>query len=314
MSLALNEALRAALRALSFPDVDLPKNYRRIRALQDAAPSLRSRIVQDAREAQIAGVPVRIYEPEPDARQPGALLFFHGGGWVTGSLASYHAACTHLCERTGRPVCSVGYRLAPEHRFPDGLHDCHAVLQAVLAGDPAFPCAREELTLVGDSAGGNLAAAALLLARDRAQPLPAGQILLYPVVQSDFTDGSPFPSVHENGQDYLLTARMMREYLSLYVRGETDERNPYLAPLYAPSLAGLPRALVVTAQYDPLRDEGEAFAARLAREGVPAACVRVEGALHGFFSLPPRFAHAARALELIGDFLDGRPAAPDDAR
>lgn len=311
--MALNEALRAALRALSFPDVDLPRNYRRVRTLQDAAPLLRAHIVQDAREAQIAGVPVRIYEPEPDARRPGALLFLHGGGWVTGSLVSYHAACGHLCERTGRPVCSVGYRLAPEHRFPDGLSDCHAVLQAVLAGDPTFPY-DGPLTLMGDSAGGNLAAASLLMCMERGERLPDAQILFYPVVQTDFTDGSPFPSVRENGQDYLLTSRMMREYLALYMRGEADACSPYLAPLYAPSLAGLPRTLVVTAQYDPLRDEGEAFAERLAREGVPAACVRVEGALHGFFSLPPRFAHAARALELIGDFLDGRPAAPDDAR
>lgn len=311
--MALNEALRAALRALSFPDVDLPKNYRRVRALQDAAPMLRAHIVQNAREAQIAGVPVRIYEPEPDARRAGALLFFHGGGWVTGSLVSYHAACGHLCEHTGRPVCSVGYRLAPEHRFPDGLSDCHAVLQAVLAGDPTFPY-DGPLTLMGDSAGGNLAAASLLMCMERGERLPDAQILFYPVVQTDFTDGSPFPSVRENGQDYLLTSRMMREYLALYVRGEVDARNPFLAPLYAPSLAGLPRALVVTAQYDPLRDEGEAFAARLEREGVPTSHVRVEGALHGFFSLPPRFAHAARALELICDFLDGHPLPPDDAR
>ena len=311
--MALNEALRAALRALSFPDVDLPRNYRRVRTLQDAAPLLRAHIVQDARETQIAGVPVRIYEPEPDARRPGALLFLHGGGWVTGSLVSYHAACGHLCERTGRPVCSVGYRLAPEHRFPDGLSDCHAVLQAVLAGDPTFPY-DGPLTLMGDSAGGNLAAASLLMCMERGERLPDAQILFYPVVQTDFTDGSPFPSVRENGQDYLLTSRMMREYLALYVRGEADACSPYLAPLYAPSLAGLPRTLVVTAQYDPLRDEGEAFAARLEREGVPTSHVRVEGALHGFFSLPPRFAHAARALELIGDFLDGHPLPPDDAR
>ena len=311
--MALNEALRAALRALSFPDVDLPQNYRRVRALQDAAPMLRAHIVQNAREAQIAGVPVRIYEPEPDARRPGALLFFHGGGWVTGSLVSYHAACGHLCERTGRPVCSVGYRLAPEHRFPDGLSDCHAVLQAVLAGDPTFPY-DGPLTLMGDSAGGNLAAASLLMCMERGERLPDAQILFYPVVQTDFTDGSPFPSVRENGQDYLLTSRMMREYLALYMRGEADACSPYLAPLYAPSLAGLPRALVVTAQYDPLRDEGEAFAARLEREGVPTSHVRVEGALHGFFSLPPRCAHAARALELVRDFLDGHPLPPDDAR
>ena len=311
--MALNEALRAALRALSFPDVDLPRNYRRVRTLQDAAPLLRAHIVQDARETQIAGVPVRIYEPEPDARRPGALLFLHGGGWVTGSLVSYHAACGHLCERTGRPVCSVGYRLAPEHRFPDGLSDCHAVLQAVLAGDPTFPY-DGPLTLMGDSAGGNLAAASLLMCMERGERLPDAQILFYPVVQTDFTDGSPFPSVRENGQDYLLTSRMMREYLALYVRGEADACSPYLAPLYAPSLAGLPRTLVVTAQYDPLRDEGEAFAARLEREGVPTSHVRVEGALHGFFSLPPRFAHAARALELVRDFLDGHPLPPDDAR
>lgn len=311
--MALNEALRAALRALSFPDVDLPQNYRRVRALQDAAPMLRAHIVQNAREAQIAGVSVRIYEPEPDARRPGALLFFHGGGWVTGSLVSYHAACGHLCEHTGRPVCSVGYRLAPEHRFPDGLSDCHAVLQAVLAGDPTFPY-DGPLTLMGDSAGANLAAASLLMCMERGERLPDAQILFYPPVQTDFTEGSPFPSVRENGQDYLLTSRMMREYLALYVRGEVDARNPFLAPLYAPSLAGLPRALVVTAQYDPLRDEGEAFAARLEREGVPTSHVRVEGALHGFFSLPPRFAHAARALELVRDFLDGHPLPPDDAR
>lgn len=312
--MALNEAWRAALKALSYPDIDLTKNYKLWRAFQDAAPALISKISGSARDIEIAGVPVRVFTPDEGARRPGVLLFFHGGGWVTGSIVSYHTICSHLCENTGRTVLSVGYRLAPEHRFPAGLEDCYAVTQALLSGDPAFPVAPEDVTLVGDSAGGNLAAAVSLLSLHRGGRLPRQEILFYPVTQSDFTEDSPFPSVRENGTDYLLTARMMREYLALYVREDEDAKSPYLAPLYAPSLRGMPPTLVVTAQYDPLRDEGEAFARRLTQEGVPTALSRVDDALHGFLSLPPRFSQTKLGYELICNFLAETQAVPVDSR
>ena len=144
--------------------------------------------------------------------------------------------------------------------------------------------------------------------------MPRRMILFYPVTQSDFTEASPFPSVIENGTDYLLTARMMREYIALYVQREADAQSPYLAPLYAQTLAGLPEALVVTAQYDPLRDEGEAFARRLAASGVPTRHTCVDDALHGFLSLPPLFAQTQRGYELINDFLADTLHASADAR
>lgn len=310
----LNEAWKAALKALSYPDIDLTKNYKLWRAFQDAAPALISKISGGARDIEIAGVPVRVFTPEDDVRRPGVLIFFHGGGWVTGSIVSYHTICSHLCENTGRTVLSVGYRLAPENRFPCGLEDCYAVVQALLAGDPAYPCAPGDVTLMGDSAGANLAIASSLLARERGDPMPRRMILFYPVTQSDFTEASPFPSVIENGTDYLLTARMMREYIALYVQSEADAQSPYLAPLYAQTLAGLPEALVVTAQYDPLRDEGEAFARRLMEAGVPTRHTRVDDALHGFLSLPPLFAQTQRGYELINDFLADTLRASADAR
>ena len=208
-----------------------------------------------------------------------------------------------MAKLTGHVVVSVDYRLAPEHPFPAGLEDCYAVardifLDAQLLGVPA-----ESITLIGDSAGGNLAAALSLLARDRGEFLPRRQILLYPATYNDHTARSPFPSVRENGEGYILTAKRIGEYMELYASCGADRKSPYFAPLLAEDLSGQPDTLIITAQYDPLRDEGEAYGKKLLAEGNRVKIHRIGEALHGFITLPPTLRVVKEAYGVINEFL-----------
>ena len=161
------------------------------------------------------------------------------------------------------------------------------------------------VTLIGDSAGGNLAAALSLLARDRGEFLPRRQILVYPATYNDYSENSPFPSVQENGTDYLLTAGKMRDYLDLYAGSEADRQNPYFAPYLAEDLHDQPDTLILTAEYDPLRDEGEAYGKRLSEAGNQVQVKRIEGALHGFFALGIKHLHVRESFQYINEFLGG---------
>ena len=209
-----------------------------------------------------------------------------------------------MAALTGRTVVSVDYRLAPEHRFPAAPEDCYAVAREVFLHAGLLHARPEEIALIGDSAGGNLTAAVSLMARDRGEFLPARQILLYPALWNDYSDASPYPSVVENGTGYLLTAKRVRDFMDLYRSCDDDLRSPYFAPLRAEDLSRQPDTLVITAEYCPLRDEGEDYARRLELAGNRAVCRRMEDALHGFFSLPVRFEHVRRTYELINDFLE----------
>lgn len=311
--MAINRLTTAALRALSYPDLDLKKNYRLDRAAKKLLhPSVKFRwdhwdhtVILDGRE-----IPVRAFQPD-DLRSHEVFLFFHGGGWVSGDIDSYTQLCGTLAAQTGRRVLSVDYRLAPEHRFPCGLEDCYAVARLLFASCGDLGIAPRDIILIGDSAGGNLAAAVSLMAADRAEFMPARQVLLYPAVQSDFSDTSPFPSVRENGQGYLLTADRIADYLALYMRDEGDLFDPYFSPLLAKDLTGQPETLVITAEFDPLRDEGEAYAARLREAGCTVTLCRIPDALHGFFSLPPIFDVVRQAYARLGEFLGDPPPSND---
>lgn len=312
--MAINRLTTAALRALSYPDPDIRKNYRLDRAAKKLLhPSVKFLWDHWDRTVTLDGrnIPVRVFRPE-NQRSPEVFLFFHGGGWVSGDIDSYTQLCGHLAAQTGRRVLSVDYRLAPEHRFPCGLEDCYAVAQLLFADCETLGIAQEDIILIGDSAGGNLAAAVSLMAADRGVFMPRRQVLLYPAVQSDFSETSPFASVRENGQGYLLTAKMIADYLALYMRDERDRQNPYFSPLLAKDLAGQPETLVITAEYDPLRDEGEAYAARLREAGVAVTLHRIPDALHGFFSLPPVFDVVRQAYAHLGAFLGDPPPAEKD--
>lgn len=303
--LAINKAMKAALKALSYPDLNVKKNYRSLRQVKNlASPKLPfyetwdHQVSRDGRD-----IPVRLFAPK--GCPAGVLVFFHGGGWVTGNIDSYNRICADMASLTGWLVISADYRLAPEHRFPAALEDCYAVAEEVFACSSLFGMQREQIALIGDSAGANLAAAVSLMARDRGTFLPSAQILIYPATYFDHTERSPFRSVQENGTGYLLTAKRIRDYMELYQSSPEDRMNPYFAPLLAQSFKQQPRTLIITAQYDPLRDEGEAYGRHLAEAGIEVEVYRIADALHGFFALPPRFMHVKRTYEYINRFLNG---------
>jgi acetyl esterase len=218
------------------------------------------------------GVPARIYRPE--ARDTPVLVWFHGGGWVVGSLRSHDPLCRTLAARSGRTVVNVGYRLGPEHRYPAAVEDAWTAT--------AWAVERfGRVAVGGDSAGGQLAAVIALRARDRGLPL-ALQVLVVPTTDYSFDRASH----RENAEGYGLSVETMRWFWANYLPDWASADDPEVSPLRAPDLGGVCPALVITAEYDPLRDEGELYARRLADAGVPVAHSRYDGQIHGFFRMP----------------------------
>ena len=301
--MAINKSMRKVLKALSFDGIEVEAsrhlaNLKAIDPMKIFHRTIDGKIYNAGYE-----VPVRVYLPrEKETDGLPVMLFFHGGGWVTESIDNYERICARMAVATNHIVVSVGYRLAPEYKFPVGLEDCYAVAKELYTGkiagiDP------EQITVIGDSAGGNLAAALSLLARDRGEFLPKQQILIYPALYGDYSDASPYPSVQENGSDYLLTAGKMRDYIELYASSEKDKKNPYFAPLLAEDYKNQPKTLILTAEFDPLRDEGEDYGRKLSESGNEVEIHRISDALHGYFALGIKYYHVKESFELINEFL-----------
>jgi acetyl esterase len=226
------------------------------------------------------GIPVRIYMPFGKGPFP-VLMYFHGGGWVVGDIESSDGLCRVLANASGCIVVSAGYRLAPENPFPAAANDAYqATLWAATNAD-GFGGDPSRIAVSGESAGGNLAAVVAQMARDRKEPLIQFQLLIYPVTDA----ACDAPSYRENADGYFLTKEAMQWFWNHYVPNEEDRSHPYASPLRASSFAGLPQALVITAGYDPLRDEGERYAECLRAAGVPVKLSRYEGMIHGFFGM-----------------------------
>jgi acetyl esterase len=237
-------------------------------------------VVDRAIPGPAGDLPVRVFRPSDDTGLP-LLLWFHGGGWVTGNLDTHDSVCRRLCEATGAVVVSVDYRLAPENKFPAALDDCAAAYEWALQHADEVGADRARVAIGGDSAGGNLAAVVSLVAKERSLPQPKLQLLVYPVTDYEFES----PSMIDNAKGYFLEAESMRWFYDHYARGDADFADWRFSPGRADDLTGLARAVVITAEYDPLRDQGEAYGRALQQAGVAVETVRADGLIHGFFGM-----------------------------
>ena len=304
--------MRTILHALSYGNIEVEASRRladikKLDAMRIFFKTLDTKVYNGNHE-----VPIRLYFPSEEAmsgepvegeKYP-VLLFFHGGGWVTESVENYDRVCSRMAQSTGHIVMSVEYRLAPEYRFPVPLEDCYAAAKALYTGHLVLPADPDRITIIGDSAGGNLAATVCLKARDTGDFAPKKQILIYPAVSNCYTKKSPYKSVQENGQDYLLTAVKMEDYLKLYESSTEDRQNPYFAPILAKDLSHMPETLILTAEFDPLRDEGEEYGKRLKKANNYVEIHRIPDALHGYFALGIRFLHVQESFEIMNCFLN----------
>jgi acetyl esterase len=225
-------------------------------------------------------IPVRAYRPSDEPALP-VLVWFHGGGWTIGSLETHDLSCRSLANAVGCIVVSVDYRLAPEHKFPAATEDAFAATQWVADHAAELGGDQNRIAVGGDSAGGNLAAVVSLLAREAGGPDLRFELLVYPVTDHEFET----PSMHENATGYFLELESMRWFYNQYLRDERDGADWRFSPARADDLSGLPPAFVLTAEFDPLRDQGEAYARRLEAAGVPVEARRYDGVFHGFFGM-----------------------------
>jgi acetyl esterase len=242
-------------------------------------------------------IPIRVYLPN-GVERPGVCMYFHGGGWVIGSIESHDPQCREIAARSGCAVVSVEYRLAPETPFPGPLDDCMAATEWIAENGRALGIDGSKLAVAGDSAGGNLAAAVTLLARERGGPAIAAQILVYPATDHGYGTQSSI----DNAEGYFLTMDAMNWFTGHYLAGDLSlVTNPLASPLRADDHADLPPALVITAEFDPLRDEGEAYADLLQQAGVPTEVHRYDGQIHGFLGMYAMLDDGHTALDEIAD-------------
>jgi len=305
--MAINKIMRATLKALSYPDPDIKKAYKVVRNIEKTkqkhfAVPKNCQIVDLSILRNDFPIPVRIFSSEKE-NPKGTILFFHGGGWVKGNIDTYTNVCASMAMKLSRTVVSVDYRRAPEYKFPNATEDCYQVAKELFDGTLLPNISIDNIVILGDSAGGNIAAAVSLMARDRGEFSPKSQILLYPSTGNDHGVLSPFDSVIDNGFDYLLTSKRVMGYMELYISDKSDLENPYLAPLLAKDLTNQPDTFIITAEYCPLRDEGEAYGTKLLEAGNKVSIYRMADALHGYFLLPYHFKHVKKTYELIKDFL-----------
>jgi acetyl esterase len=244
-----------------------------------------------------SGLTLRIYRPAGDKPMP-TLVYFFGGGWTLGSIETADGVCRRLANLVPCQVITVGYRLAPENPFPAAVHDCHQATQWIAAHAVELGVDVARLAVGGDSAGGNLAAATTLLARDSGPSL-AAQLLVYP----NTLYGSDTASMRAGDDPFLFNRTSVNWYWRHYLADESDGANALASPILAPSHAGLPPALVITAEFDPLRDEGEFYAEKLFAAGVPTELVRYDGMIHGFYTMSGVLDTARKALAESADWL-----------
>jgi acetyl esterase len=305
--MALDPQMKIVLDAMAAANVPAfhkltPVEARRImsRRAAQGEPEPVAKVEDRAIPGPAREIPVRIYTPNGPGPF-GVCLYFHGGGWVLGDIDMTDQPCRMLTNAAGCVTVSVDYRLAPEHKFPAAPEDCYAALNWVAANGPPHNIDPARIAVAGTSAGATLAAAVTLMAADRGGPRIAYQLLVYPATSSVLNTGSHKEFASDSY--YVLSRADMEWFWGHYLASDVDRQNPYACPAFAKTLRGLPPAFVITAEFDPLRDEGEAYAARLREDGVPSVLKRYEGVTHGFFGMPAQLDKAKNAIADAGSAL-----------
>lgn len=307
------QALLDARNALGNPA------YRTMTVEAVRAMTIQQSVALNKRKIPVAGVAdrtipgpggplrVRVYTPEGPGPFP-LVVYFHGGGFVICDLDTHDGLCRALCKASGSVVASVDYRLAPEHKFPAAVDDAEAATRWALAHAPEIGGDPSRVVVAGDSAGGSLATSACLRLRDAGDPLPVGQALLYPITTCHL---DTTPSYRSYSDGYGLTRDSMLWFVSHYLPDPALADDPFASPLLARDLSGLPPALVVTAEYDLLRDEAARYADRLRASGVPTKTIHYDGMIHGFLRYVGILDQSQRGIDAVADWLKG-PWASDD--
>jgi acetyl esterase len=273
------------------------ESIRAMAAMTEAGPEM-AEITDLIAPGPSGEIPVRVFRARNDESLP-LLVFLHGGGFVIGDIETHDAICRTVAKTADCVVLSVDYRLAPEHPYPSGVEDCYAAtcwaveVADTLGADPW------RVSIGGDSAGGNLAAVVAQMIRDRGGPDLASQLLIYPIIDCDFETASYL----DNARGYLLTRPLMQWFWAHYLEDDAQAEDAYACPSKAADLSGLAPAIVLTAEYDPLRDEGESYAAALAAAGVVTVHRRYDGVVHGFFAMTAILDAAGDAVQYAADQL-----------
>ena len=260
-------------------------------------PELSVRKVDDLRiSGPLNEIPIRLYYPEGTSPYP-VIVYFHGGGWVIGNLETHNAICHALAKTSGCLVAAVDYRLAPEHRYPAAIEDAYAATSWICKNAGRIQADPLRMAVMGESAGGALATVVSMMARDQDDRRIALQVLVYPVTDNNFNTSSYL----NYGEGYSLTRDLMIWFWNHYLGNKENAGQPYASPLRAENLSNLPDALILTAEYDPLCDEGESYAKKLQESGVNVTLTRYDGMIHGFFRMTSKLDKAKGALTQVTD-------------
>jgi len=302
----MKKVLKKVIQQISNQDINVKKNYKLLRFLQNVVnPNFLNK--DNYRDIVVSignrNIKCRVFEPKNNSKKLKAIIFIHGGGWSTGSVSTYTKLCTELSRKTHRMIISIDYRLAPEYPYPAGFDDCYDVTKFIMNNLEKIGLTEDDICLLGDSAGGNLVASIVNKSKKTKDFVIKQQILLYPSLQMDYSYTTKYKSVIQNGKDYLLTRSQLQDYVDLYLIDKGKINDIYVSPLNKKICFGYPKSLVITADNDPLRDEGRAYARKLKLFFNKVTYYNFKGAMHGFLSYPVGKKYKDEAIKKILKFL-----------
>lgn len=296
----MNNIFLKFIESLSSYDIDIKNNYESYRELQNK--NKLNKIIKST-EIIEENILFRIFKPKKASNN--IIIYIHGGGWSTGTTKNYSLILQKLANELNRNIIAIEYRLAPEYPFPTGFNDCYNGVKIIFNKAKEYNLNLKDIIIMGDSAGANLATAICLKVKKTKDFKIDKEILIYPIVQTNFKNNKKYKSIEENGYKYFLTKKMINDYLELYLPNKKDYKNIYVAPLYAKWLFNMPETLIITADLCPLKDEGIAYAKKLKRYFNKVKHYNIKNVIHGYINNPIYFKEINKTINIIKDFIGG---------